>query len=245
MKVKTRVKLLLLSVAALFASLALFAGCKIGETTAESYLKDKNALDQQVTYYANGGFFDNTSNTEKNIYYKPDSQIIVNFDKVSNISIARTNYIFDGWYKVELDEKGAPVFEDESKKIAKLTDEAVDMDKPIYIKEKEHLYFGAKWQTDVRLEFILVTEDKQPITTADGVIEYGQPVAYKNFGNQSSVQVNNSTAPDCKSVDYTFYDYYSDEACTQPFSGTVQKPAEGEGNPKIYAKYIKGQYTMV
>ncbi|MDE6104121.1 MAG: hypothetical protein K2G38_00325 [Clostridia bacterium] len=247
MKVKTRVKLLLLSVAALVASVGAFAGCKIGETTAESYLKDKDALEQQVTYYANDGKFDGMNLNEKNIYYKAGSQVIVDFDKVSNISIARTDYIFDGWYKVELDENGAPVFEDKENNVVKLTDEAVDPSKPIYIKEKEHLYFGAKWQVDVRLELILVTEDGQSITTAKGVIENGQPVAYKSFGSQSSIQINNSTDPDPenKSVDYTFYEYYSDEACTQPFAGTVQKPAAGTGNPKIYAKYIKGVYTMV
>ncbi|MDE7181814.1 MAG: hypothetical protein K2O41_02120 [Clostridia bacterium] len=245
MKVKTRVKLLLLSVAALVASVGAFAGCKIGETTAESYLKDKDALEQQVTYYANDGKFDGMNLNEKNIYYKVGSQVIVDFDKVSNISIARTDYIFDGWYMVELDENGSPVFEDKENNVVKLTDEAVDPSKPIYIKEKEHLYFGAKWQVDVRLELILVTEDGQSITTANGVIENGQPVAYRSFGSQSTIQINNGTAPDCKSVDYTFYEYYSDEACTQPFAGTVQKPAAGTGNPKIYAKYIKGVYTMV
>ena len=228
------------------AALALFAGCKIGETTADKFLKDKEARDQQVTYYANGGKFDGLDLNEKNVYYKVGSEIIVDFDKIKNFSIERTDYIFDGWYKVELDDEGKPVFEDKENKIAKLTDEWIDPAKPVYIKEKEHFYFGAKWLIDVRIEFILVTDGGKPITVADGTkIECGEPVAYQQFGKQPSVKVDNSKAPDCISTDYTFYDYYSDEACTKPFSGSVNKPDSGSDNVKLYAKYIEGQYTMV
>lgn len=241
MKAKTRAKIILLIIA--LTAVCLFAGCKIGEQTAQSFLKDKNAENQVVTYYANGGTFNGTGNlVTKDMYYPAGAEIILDFDAVANISVARQNYVFDGWYYALLEE-GKPVFEEGSTTVVKSSGEKVDTSKPVYINENEHLYLCAHWVLGVQLEYILVTDDNQPVQTADGEVQVGGVIRARNFNSSSSLMVDNSDMP--ASTSHTFIGNYSDPECTQPFTGYVSRPAEGEGNAKVYSKYIKGDFEVV
>lgn len=245
MRNKTKIKIIALTAVA--AAAATFAGCKIGETTVGSFLKDKKAENQAVTYYGNGGWFnDNTGITEKNLYYPVGGPIITDFDTIDQLSLSRTNYVFDGWYYARLDADGKPVMSEDGK-TALISETKVDVSVPIKIEANQHLYFCAKWVEDVKIELVLVSADGGEITVGDGEdqkkVKDGEVVGERNFGRQNSINITNRTSP-ADSTDYTFYDYYEDKECTKRFSGSVAKPTDGQ-NVKLYAKYIKGKWTMV
>lgn len=241
MKNKTKIKIMAL--AAVAAAAATLAGCKIGETSVASFLKDKKAENQAVTYYGNGGWFNNnTGITVKNLYYPVGETVITDFDKISKLSVSRTNYVFGGWYYAQLDADGKPVMSDDGK-TALISENKVDIGVEMKIEAGQHLYFCAKWLEDVKISFELVSEDGGDITVAGNKIKNGEVVGARNFGTQNAINLTNRTSP-ADSSDYTFYDYYEDKACTRRFSGLVPKP-DGNEDVKLYAKYIKGKWTMV
>ncbi len=112
---------LLIALITLFAAAMLaFAGCKVGGDTAQDIL-DKNQMTANVMYYANGDEnckFDNNFKT-RNIYFREGSPAIDMKQKgyhgagdPSNVYVDYSSYILDGWYYVELDDNGNPVFID-------------------------------------------------------------------------------------------------------------------------------------
>jgi uncharacterized repeat protein (TIGR02543 family) len=238
MSVKTRLKLIILFVAVM--ALALVAGCSVGEPSLEDYLGERDAADQSVTYYANGGAFDDKSElVTKTIYYTENASVIDDFDKVTNISIARNGYVFAGWYLAELDESGKPVLDDNGN--VKITDVKADLSTPI--KKGTHLYVCARWESDIQLKIILVSDE--PITVEGGTTyKSGDQIATEYFGTGNSIVLNTSKSP-LESTTHTYLQYFSDEACTTPVE-TIAKP-EGDDaeDPVIYAKYIKGDWTVV
>ena len=134
MRNKTKIGLILFLMAT--AAVTLFAGC-IGEMGAEEFLKDKDAYEQLVTYYANGGYFDGTKSiTEKTIHYTPDSYVVGDFEDVQNISVAKADNEFGGWYYAELDNENKPVKDNDGNVV--VTDKAVDFS--VTIKRGEHWY---------------------------------------------------------------------------------------------------------
>lgn len=238
MRNKTKIVLILASVSA--AALALFAGCS-GEISADEFLAGKDATNQIVTYYANGGSFDNTSNTVKDIHYAADSYVIGDFDSVQNISIAYDGNVFSGWNYAQTGADGKPLTDEDGNVL--VSDRAVDF--TVKIKQNEHWYVCAMWTPDLRVEVKLVTDDKQDMSGANGsVYKYGDVIENKSFRQGSAVI--ELKYPPVTSPDYTFTQYFYDEECTQRVLGNIAMP-EGEDpeNPVIYAQYIKGNWTMV
>lgn len=97
--------------ASLIAGIA--AGCSIGETTPQDAANDRGMY-ASVTYYAAGGKFSQSALCYKTIYFEPGKPIYyIGEDTApvgsSAITISRTNKIFDGWVKAEVDENGLPI----------------------------------------------------------------------------------------------------------------------------------------
>lgn len=92
---KRKWKRTFLAVLGILSSLFIFAGCKLGTTLDD--LKEEYSLKAQVTYYANGGEFEN-KRTVKNVYYA-EGQPVANIGgtEIPNISLTYTGYEFDCW----------------------------------------------------------------------------------------------------------------------------------------------------
>ena len=62
-----RLKLLLICALSAVAALCVFSGCNL-TNTVEGIISTKH-LDAQVTYFANGGVFEDDRNSQKTLYY--------------------------------------------------------------------------------------------------------------------------------------------------------------------------------
>ena len=239
MRNKTKIGLILFLMAT--AAVTLFAGC-IGEMGAEEFLKDKDAYEQLVTYYANGGYFDGTKSiTEKTIHYTPDSYVVGDFEDVQNISVAKADNEFGGWYYAELDNENKPVKDNDGNVV--VTDRAVDFS--VTIKRGEHWYICADWIPNVKVDVVLVTDDGGDVHDRNNkTYKNGEIMFSLNF--QQGFAIIETTEPTIKVTDYTFTQYFYDEECTQRVLGNIPMP-EGEkpANPVIYVKYIKGSWNVV
>ncbi len=222
---------------------SLIAGCTIGEKTVDTFLSEKGARDQYVTYYANGGYFNGmTSLTTKDMYYPENAYVIVDFANTENISVDRFGYVFEGWYVVEQDEDGNAVYEDADKLTVKLTDTVISEE--YRIQKDEHLLVGAKWSLDLHVDILLVCDSE--ITGADGVIyQNGSTIATESFSSSGTLTLKDSTP--LESSDHSFLQYYYDAECTQPYEGAKLTKPTGENAQDIviYAKYIEGIWTVV
>lgn len=242
MKLKTKISVILIFL--VIAVCSLFAACKIGGKTLDEILGD--AKNQCITYYAGGGTFDDSSRVVKNIYYKAGTPTL------SDHKIAKTNWLFKGWYYVECDEDGNPKFaseEDKKAGIPVLTDREVTF--PLILQENEHLYLGAKWTRDYKIKYIL-HEDSPSVTVGDKVIEAGQELTDGYFGKFDSVTLSFTRQP-VTSQDATLLEYYvknGDGTYEVPENYKILKPAEYNDNDTdphvaVYCKYVSGKWEMV
>ncbi len=219
-------------------AVALIAGCSMGEGTLSDYLKENGAENQCVTYYGNGGTFnENNTKTVMDVYYKPDSYIVSTQQK--KFSVNRSLYDFDAWYYGQLDGEGNPVLDKNG--------HLVLTSKKLGEKEKiaagEHKYVGAKWNAKVALDVYLVT-DGFNITSGETVYKNGDLLKTVNFGSDSSYGLSEKTDA-VAAKDATFLSFYSDKECTKPITN-VKKPVEADAeNVKVYAKYLEGKWTVV
>lgn len=234
-----RKKLLLPILSLMALALTICAGC-MGEMDAEEFLTGKDALNQYVVYYANGGTFDDSNTTTvKQINYAPDSYVIDDFGEVRNISVARPEHVFNGWYYVEM-KNGEPVLDGEGN--ITLTSTPVDFTKKIQKDEK--WYIGASWVADVKLEIKLVTSDGGKMTSADGTqYSNGDVLTTRTFPN--GVAVMDAVAPVKSNDEYTFTQFFYDEECTERVTANIPQPEDASENPVIYAQYIKGEWSVV
>ncbi len=85
--------------AIIFLSLG-FVGCSIGMDSLEDII-NKNNLTAQITYYSNGGWFNNdASSKSRDIYYKENSKALEITDQTST-KIKHEEYIYAGWYTIK------------------------------------------------------------------------------------------------------------------------------------------------
>ena len=234
MKRKTKVKLLILSVACLSATL--IAGC--GELTKEEYLKKNDAENQSVIYFANGGKFKGDRD-EMELYYKADSPIMLepDADSKNRFKVERTDYTFDAWYytmvgsdgKLMLDADGNPVY-------------GAKVDATDKIGAGEHKYVIAKWNANIAIDVVLVTDG---ITVTDGEKTYnsGDIINTLNFGTSETYGFSEANTG-LTSPNATYLYMFEDEECTKPINA-IAKPASGDENVKVYAKYIDSKWTVV
>ncbi len=236
---------------AVLASLFTIAGCSVGETL-DNALSSRN-LTAQVTYYSNGGEFEGTPD-RKDMYYQDGSKAL-NIGVVNPLNgtatVARNNYEFDGWYFAVLDENGNPEYADEAKTTYKLGGK-VDFSVPL--KAGDHWQLVAKWSMHVMLQIKLaIAEEGAEIPAA---VKEGQPaVSYKHGDKLQTRQYNAADrvpSPDYakepfekQGNDYTFVDYYTDEACTKPVVWPIEKEEGQTEDAVIYAKYIKGSWKVL
>lgn len=229
------------------ASVFLLGGCSLGESFEE--VLENRKLVAQVTYYSNGGTFEGTPD-KKDMYYGEGAKAL-NIGVVNPMSgtveITRNNYVFDGWYYAVLDEQGNPVYEDEATKTYKLGDK---VDFAVALKKGDHWIVVAKWLATVKVNVVLVCDGDAtiPVKVKDGE----EALSYKNGDvvetrpyNTADQVVNpgDGKAPfTVDGKDYTFVEYYADEACTKLVQWPIEKQ---ETDVTIYAKYIKGEWEVV
>ncbi len=246
MRNKTKTGLILFLISVAFGALALFAGCS-GEIGVDEFLAGKDARNQIVTYYSNGGFFDGTrSVVVKDIHYVADSYVIGDFDEVQNVSVAKDDNSFGGWYFVKTAD-GKPVTTD-GKEVDSTCSNLVKTDTPVdfsvKIKQDEHWYVYADWIPDVKVDVVLVTDDEGDMLGENGkTYKNGDIIAHKSF--RQGVAYIDLSIP-VKSSNYSFTQYFEEKECINPVLNSISMP-EGEkpDNPVIYAKYIKGDWEMV
>ena len=238
MKRKTKGKWILLFSA--IASACLFAGC--AERLTKEDIFDKYELTSQVTYYANGGEFENRQTT-KQMGYKDGSRVLnLGVDVVTSndkVSISYTEHTIIGWYEVEMKD-GKPVYLDETKGIVKLTDNAVSFDEAIQSGEEWHI--GMKWKEYAKIHFELVCEDPaERIAVDDKTYADGDIVKTRSFYYKAWKEIN---VEPFKADDnsHTFLSYYYDKACTQPVTTEI---TEQETDLTLYAKYLTGNWSIV
>lgn len=151
-KLKSKIIVFLLALMSLF----ILGGCSLG-SSLNDVKKDYN-LTAQVTYFANGGAFNN-SKTQKDMYYTAGSKAL-NIGVVNptsgSVSITNSQGEFDGWYFVEVDAEGNPVLEDEEKGLYKLTDKKVDF--TVALADGDHWIIGAKWKSLTNLKVKIIVD---------------------------------------------------------------------------------------
>ncbi len=237
---KSKWILLLACIAAFFT----LGGCAIRESLDEAL--GKRNLTAQVTYLSNGGKFEGTPD-RKDMYYKEGSKPldIGNIDPVNGTAtISRNNYDFEGWYYAVLDSNGEPVKESGAYKLG------AKVDFTIPLQEGEHQYFVAKWSETVVVNVKLVLEDKNakiPVgDDGEKFYAHGDTVQSRQYAPDKVVNPGDGKEPfKQKGKGFTFVEYYMDEACTQLVSWPLKKGENQTENAVIYAKYIKGDWTVI
>lgn len=254
-KLKNKIIVFLLALMSLF----ILGGCSLGASLGE--VKKDYKLTAQVTYFANGGAFNN-SKTQKDMYYTAGSKALnigVITPTSGSVSISNSKGEFDGWYFIELDGEGNPVFEDEENGLYKLTDEKVDFTKALA--DGDHWIVGAKWKSLTNLKVKLVVDTgltvpfdaekkNSSMILPEGVaektgFENGDIIGEFEYNRNDRVSKKNEpfTVAD---KSFTFVEYYLDEACTQlAFPSLTSYFAKQDENDTIYAKYIVGEWTIV
>lgn len=239
MKLKTKVSLILIFL--VIAVCSLFAACQIGGKSWREILGD--AQYQYITYYAGGGTFGN-SKVVKNIYYEAD------VPATSEFEITNTDWLFKGWFYVELDGEGNPKFASEENKkagIPELTDrEAVF---PLTLSKDDHLYLGAKWTRDYKLKYFLY--DSPDITIDGKVYSNGEEFTSSSFGKYDYINLSYSKLP-VESSDSTLLEYYVEDGQGgyKVLDGAIEKPDvydETDEDPfvSVYCKFVSGLWEMV
>ena len=271
-----KLKILLISVLFVVATVCVcaFAGCKVKYTVDE--LKEKYGLNAQVTYFLNsndGSFNDNAF--IKDLYFEA-GQKPMNLGSdalISGSSDLKINdgFNFTGWYYVELDSAGKPLYAnrtetysdgdkyDVTKKMA-ITDKEYDFSKPL--EDGEHVYVCGDFFKDVRLvQMLWCVEDvdgtDNSISYTEGgttvTVEAGKEIAY---GSQNIPKVgsldDNTTALNTKFKGYTVEGFYQKVGETYvPFTGwPVKYPTTTNSEGKyddvvLYVKMLKGDWEIV
>lgn len=142
--------------------------------------------------------------------------------------------------------------------LLKLTDE-VDANMKL---TEEHIYVAAGWVVSQGINYQLVmadggskitysyttTDDEGSAVTASGEFTEGEIIYTDYFGTSSSLSVLTSSPINTLNSSYTLTDgtwlaYYTDEACTQVASGTINKPESGDIT--IYVLFTTGLWEVV
>ena len=249
---KTKLKTMLLLLLTALAAMFVLVGCSLTKSLDE--IKQDYGITAMISYYANGEKATFTPDTSKKreIYYKA-GQLPLEIKATGTIGIKQDGYEFNGWYYIECDGQGNPIFLDEAKGTYKLTDDKVDFSAPL--QEGDHWHIGASWLTTSKVFVSVVHEDKSvsiPLNTSkikEGSLLYGkQSVGY----GETIYVAGYDTAGELKGLEenlvpvlnngYTFVEYYKDEACTETVKWPLQKQDEDQ---VVYAKYITGAWTVV
>ena len=248
MKRKFRSKLILLLLAIM--TLFIFGGCTLGESLDD--IKSEYNLTVKVSYYANGGEFENKKSV-KDLYFsaggkaleiidKGDVSYTGSFDVTSgSVSIKRDKYTFDGWYHIEQVD-GKLVYEDEEAGTYKLG-EKVDFTQAL--PEGTEWHIAAKWTTASKVIVQLVCDAGTTLVNAKDETQSfknGETLREITYGSTNKAVKPTGDPVSAKDGSHTFVDYYTDAACTIPVKWNIDKHEE---DLIIYAKYITGNWNIV
>lgn len=244
---KRKLKRSLILVFLALASLFIFAGCSFRYTTRQDVIDDYD-LEAAVTYYANGGVFENNLDTKTIDYVSGQPAINIGEDKTTpQRTIKRDEYDFNGWYHVILDSEGKPTYTDETQKYYALGEE---VDFTVNLEKGDHWHIAASWRSKTRVQFKLVVDEGAKIPNPDKNAEQ------KEFANgdvfRSAPFNGDGTYPypseyfDFNPSDFTraftFVEYYADEACT---TLATWPAVQQDTDVVVYAKYLVGAWTVV
>ena len=228
------------------AALLALAGCSMKQSLQD--ILDKNDLVARVTYYANGGFFEDKT-SEKNMYFQDESKAFdIGNEKVSlvsgSIGIEREGYEFTGWYYAEKDAQGNIVYQDAEQRYVVLG-EAVDFSQKL--QENDHWFVYAGWSKIVEIKVQLVCEDGAQLSVGNATYKNGDIIRSYGFGSKTSVQKPSRENPPAKVADnaYTFLEFYEDEALTTVKSWPIEKTEQTTEDIVIYAHYIEGNWKVL
>ncbi len=227
------------------ASLFIWGGCSFGIT--KDQIMQENGLDVRVTYHANGGLFENNTNV-KDIYYPAGNPAApIGFVDITNAKIKKDGFELEGWYHVQKDENGKPIYENEEAEIFKLG-EKVDFTKRL--EKGKDWEICANWLvlTKVKVKLVVFDQNEQIDRAAkvqdSAGNEYQTGAEVASFGYQDGVVNTATLAPfEAKNKSHTFVEYYSDEACTQNVRWPIER--DEENDVYIYAKYITGNWKVL
>ncbi len=256
-----RLKLLLICALSAVAALCVFSGCNL-TNTVEGIISTKH-LDAQVTYFANGGVFEDDRNSQKTLYYNAGTLPLDIGEKTTGsmsgsmgstqitagrFSVEYSGYNLTGWFPVEVNEDGIPLYEDGSLynesegviKEFKLSEEQYKFDERL--EKDDHIYLCAKWYADVKLRIYLVGGEgltsvtiTDPITQEAKTCEVGEEISSYDFSPDVKEPTALASATSNNTAD--FVAYYKDEDCTEQYNSW---PAKREDTDTvIYAKFIK------
>ena len=162
-KFKCKIIGVLLGLAAVFTA----AGCSLNKS--EDQIKEQYNLNACVTYYGNGGCFnDKGEKTEVTLWLDATSAYPYNMpsdneelNESSNhqagkgtMHVSRDRYVFEGWYYALLDETTGEPLVDENGNV--LMGDPVDFSDPVSV--GDHLYVVAKWSKKEHVEIRLVSD---------------------------------------------------------------------------------------
>ena len=234
-------KFLIVTLMAL-GSLLLLAGCKIGRDSLDD-IKQEYQLDAIVTYYANGGEFENTLGV-KDLYYKAGVQPLEIREKgaTANISVDKDGYDFIAWYHAEVDGDGNIVFE-EGSAIPKKSDIRADFNQ--YLAKGDHWTLVAEWKIKSRVKVEVVGQgfaDGETMTIGGQSYKAGDVVKEYAYSDTNKVEQPRRLTDFTPTGEYTFVEFYADSACTQLCSWPIERQDE---DVVIYARYIKGNWKVV
>lgn len=100
----------------------------------------------------------------------------------------------------------------------------------------------AKWVRSLQIEYVLVFDEGQTLTDADGnTYKNGDIIREDAFGN--SATSSPTTREPVSFSGATFLRTYADEECTVQ-AGIFDRPTDGQ-NVRVYSKYIAGDWTVV
>lgn len=132
---------------------------------------------------------------------------------------AISNYYMDGWFTAKTDEDGAPVTGEDGRVVL----------------DREWDFSSDRVTSDITL-YANFVEMSHLTVLVDGE-------AYNTYDYAPGSTLLRPSRDPVK-TDWTFYGYYEDEACTQPFEWPYVFTAE-EQQKTVYTKFIEGSWTIV
>jgi hypothetical protein len=197
-----------------------------------------------VTYYLNGASLNGIYGLSRvDMYYNGGDVILTDITRVGSIMLEKIGFTLKGWYSAELDENNLPKCDVDGNVI--LSDGGIAAKR---INEDEHLYYGALWEQNPVIDVAVITEDGGDITiNGNTIVKSGTIINTREYDSNGVFAADAidpiSMSDENIKTDYTFVFYFNDEACTDPVT-TLSVPEDGH-HVKIYAKYIKGSWTII
>lgn len=260
--IKKRYKLILISLFAVAAAVCLFAGCKL--STSLDDVVNKYNLECRVTYFLNEGYFENEGKI-KEMYYTANSRPL----KITTETLAsnggsgsaqinpdsRRGYKLSGWYEVETNSEGIPLYTDgtaydeeagfEASKTISITDKLYDFN--TVLQKGDHHYVCAKWEKLSSLKVHLICDgfDKIDVKDNDGNVTASYKTGDLIKEYPLDINVSNPGSGVLSAKGFSFVSFYKDLEATERFTDWPVRVPETVQEITIYAKYIEGTWEIV